>query len=113
MRTPISISRIENRGIKVTWAAGEEHEIASRVLRSNCPSAPERVARNELDHDNPLHSSRKKKSGLRVIKHSLDEVYRIEEIWPVGSYAIGIRYGDGHKSGIYSYNLLWELGCSA
>jgi DUF971 family protein len=110
MKTPISISRQTGQGLKVTWPGGEEHEITAQTLRSNCPSATERVARNELDHDNPLFSNPKKPSGLRVVEHTIDEVYRIEKIWGIGNYAIGIQYGDGHKSGIYSYELLWELG---
>lgn len=112
MKTPISISRQTGQTLKVVWPGGEEHEITSRTLRSNCPSATERVGRNELDHDKPLFNNPKKPSGLRVVDHTIDEVYRIEKIWGIGNYAIGIQYGDGHKSGIYSYELLWELGAN-
>jgi DUF971 family protein len=35
----------------------------------------------------------------------------IKEIVPVGNYAIQIVYDDGHDTGIYSWEYLYELGC--
>jgi DUF971 family protein len=34
----------------------------------------------------------------------------IEDIQPVGSYAIKIIYDDGHDSGLYDWDYLYELG---
>ena len=34
----------------------------------------------------------------------------IEEIEPVGHYAIQIRFDDGHKTGLYTFEWLYELG---
>jgi DUF971 family protein len=34
----------------------------------------------------------------------------IEEIRPIGQYAIAFRFSDGHNSGIYSWDLLYYLG---
>ena len=31
---------------------------------------------------------------------------------PVGNYAIQILYDDGHDTGIYSWEYLYELGCA-
>ena len=36
----------------------------------------------------------------------------IEKITPVGNYAILIFFDDGHSSGIYSWDYLYELGSS-
>ena len=36
----------------------------------------------------------------------------IEKITPVGNYAIQIFFDDGHSSGIYSWDYLYELGSS-
>jgi DUF971 family protein len=30
---------------------------------------------------------------------------------PVGNYAVQIVYDDGHDTGIYSWEYLYELGC--
>ena len=34
----------------------------------------------------------------------------ITEIEPVGNYAVVLRFDDGHDTGIYSWDLLYELG---
>ncbi len=34
----------------------------------------------------------------------------ISDIRPVGNYAIGLTFSDGHDSGIYSWDLLYKLG---
>ena len=38
------------------------------------------------------------------------ELVNIESIVPQGQYAIRIRFDDGHDSGIYSWDTLYELG---
>ena len=35
----------------------------------------------------------------------------IQSIVPVGNYAVQIVYDDGHDTGIYSWEYLYELGC--
>ncbi|MDP6722272.1 MAG: DUF971 domain-containing protein [Pirellulaceae bacterium] len=35
---------------------------------------------------------------------------RIKGMKPVGNYAYSIDFSDGHDSGIYSFDLLLELG---
>lgn len=32
------------------------------------------------------------------------------EITPVGHYALAFRWGDGHSTGIYSFEYLWSMG---
>ncbi len=38
------------------------------------------------------------------------EPLRIEGMKPVGSYAYTIAFSDGHDTGIYSFDLLQQLG---
>ncbi len=33
-------------------------------------------------------------------------------IQPVGNYAVQLSFSDGHDSGIYSWDYLWDLGCN-
>jgi len=58
---------------------------------------------------------------LRVYSPSVEvrglgelEVYKedvgIEDLQPVGNYAVRIFFDDGHKSGIYSWAHLYDLG---
>src|SRR6056297_294175 len=34
----------------------------------------------------------------------------IESIEPIGSYAVSLRFDDGHSTGIYSWDFLYRLG---
>jgi DUF971 family protein len=44
-----------------------------------------------------------------VVEATLDQELTLQEIWGVGQYAIGLRWGDGHDSGIYTFEYLREL----
>jgi DUF971 family protein len=37
------------------------------------------------------------------------EELKIDRIWAVGNYALGVAWGDGHNSGIYRFELLRDL----
>ena len=47
---------------------------------------------------------------LTVIEHTATEQLNLTEIWGIGNYALGIAWADGHSSGIYSFEYLYELG---
>lgn len=38
------------------------------------------------------------------------ESVNIREIEPIGSYAVKLHFDDGHNTGLYSWNYLYELG---
>ena len=38
------------------------------------------------------------------------EAVNIDHIEPVGQYAIALHFDDGHNTGIYNWELLYELG---
>ena len=106
---PKEIKRLGSSGLRITWQDGTASELSSRVLRENCPSAVSRAQRGDTTHDKPL-TGRKPKSGLlKVVESSMEEELRLERVWGVGNYAIGIEWGDGHDSGIYPFTLLYEL----
>jgi DUF971 family protein len=44
-----------------------------------------------------------------VIESTIAEETDLREIWGVGQYALGMRWGDGHDSGIYTFTYLREL----
>ena len=48
-------------------------------------------------------------SALRVLSATVEEEVDICAVWPIGNYALGLRWGDGHDSGIFSYDLLRQL----
>jgi DUF971 family protein len=103
---PLSINRCDIFGITINWSDGIMCSIPSKVLRNNCPSAISKAKQGDTSHDKPLTGIKKR---LTVIEYSASETYKLEKIWSIGNYAIGIRWGDGHDTGIYPYSLLREL----
>jgi DUF971 family protein len=90
----------------ITWSDGAVQELSSLVLRGQCPCAECREKRGDEGHAKPLTP---KKKTLRVIQSSLEQELELTEVWAVGQYAIGLRWGDGHDSGIYTFDYLRGL----
>ncbi len=93
---PLEIRRLGSTGIHITWADGLSSEISSDALRRDCPCA-------ECRMQTP------KKSLLKIIEHSKEDSTTLENVWAVGQYAVGLKWRDGHDSGIYTFPLLREL----
>lgn len=106
-KTPTEIKRSENEVVEISWSDTSNSHISNKTLRTNCPCALCREQRKDKEQEEP-----KPRSALRIIEHTEDEATTIEKIWPVGNYAIGIRWKDGHSTGIYSFALLEELSLS-
>ena len=104
--TPKAIKRSKNKGIEITWSDGSIKKISSETLRKNCPSAISKANRGDTSHDKPIQT---KKTSLKIIEHSSKEELDLKRIWQIGNYAIGIEWGDGHDSGIFSFELLYKL----
>ena len=90
----------------VRWSGGEEVRFPAELLRRACPCATCEEQRGSSSHQKPLSS---KPTKLQVIKATKDEAISLERIEPVGNYALSLRWGDGHDTGIYTYALLREL----
>ena len=99
------IKRLEH-GVSLTWADGLTKTLPSDQLRLQCPCAGCREARGDTTHAKPLTG---KKSSLKILTASRDEETMLKNIWAVGNYAVGVEWGDGHSSGIYTYDYLREL----
>ncbi len=85
--------RKRSRLLVVRFESGETFELPFEYLRVFSPSA-------EVQGHGPGQEV------LQVGKENVD-VRRIE---PIGSYAIRIEFDDGHNTGIYSWDVLFELG---
>lgn len=79
--------------LHITFERGESWTLPAEFLRVNSPSA-------EVKGHHP--SERKIVSGKRHVT--------IQQIDPVGRYAIRLTFNDGHSTGIYSWKYLYELG---
>ena len=56
-----------------------------------------------------VHSPSVEVSGLGELVSGRERV-NITEIIPIGRYAIRLFFDDGHKSGVYSWETLYDLG---
>jgi DUF971 family protein len=103
---PSEIKRNDSKGITITWQDGITSAITAALLRSSCPCAACKEKRGDTSHAKPLTA---KKRSLTIVEASLDQELDLKEIWGIGNYAIGLRWGDGHDSGIYTFEYLREL----
>ncbi|MFM1847752.1 MAG: hypothetical protein RL417_1226 [Pseudomonadota bacterium] len=108
---PTEIKRLQSTGIAITWSDGSHGEISSDTLRRHCPCASCREMRGDTSHSKPLTTPAKpaKPRGLAIVESSLAEETALKEIWAVGQYALGMSWGDGHATGIYTFDLLKDL----
>jgi DUF971 family protein len=92
--------RITPKGVKaphgatsfeLTWADGAKHSISHRILRGFCPCAGCQGHSGSLKFQEPGN-------------------LELRDIERVGNYALGLRWGDGHDGGIYSFQYLRRLG---
>lgn len=84
--------------VAVRWSDGSESFYRMDRLRAASPSAETQGETDLLG--NPISGNQLGRdfSGVRVVSWN-----------PIGGYAIQFHFSDGHKSGLYSFDLLREL----
>lgn len=80
--------------ITLKWHDSRQWVVENHALRANCQCA---LCVNEMTGKKTLSDERIKKDIAAT------------KIVPLGNYALGIEWNDGHTSGIYSYPLIEEL----
>lgn len=94
--TPIPTKLVlhqRSRVLEVAFSTGEEFRLPFELLRVYSPSAEVRG-----------HGV-----GQEVLQTGKREI-GIEALEAVGNYAVRPRFSDGHDSGIYSWEILYDLG---
>lgn len=92
--TPSEITLHQRSGIlELGYDDGTRFELTAEYLRVYSPSA-------EVQGHSPDQA---------VLQHGKKDV-KIERIEPQGNYAIKLVFTDGHDSGIFSWDYLYELG---
>jgi len=79
--------------LEVTYADGKCFRLPPEFLRVHSPSA-------EVRGHGP---------GQEVLQTGKKDV-RIKAVDPVGNYAVQLLFSDGHNTGIYSWDLLYDYG---
>jgi DUF971 family protein len=83
-----------SRVLEISYSDGRAFRLPYEFLRVHSPSA-------EVRGHGPGQET------LQVGKRDVT----IDEVEPVGHYAIRPKFSDGHDSGIFSWDYLYELGC--
>ena len=92
--TPTSITvHQQSRALQVAFSDGSEFRIPFELMRVYSPSA-------EVQGHGP---------GQEVLQTGKRDV-GLTALEPVGNYAVQPTFSDGHDTGIYSWDLLYELG---
>jgi len=94
MPIPVEIRlKKEPRLLAVSFDDGSSFEYSFEYLRVHSPSA-------EVRGHGP---------GQETLQHGKENV-RITDVEPVGRYAVRLVFDDGHDSGLYNWDYLYELG---
>jgi len=83
----------KSRVLEISFADGKTFQLPCEFLRVYSPSA-------EVRGHGP---------GQEVLQIGKKNV-EITHIEPVGSYAIQLVFSDGHDTGLYSWDILYDLG---
>lgn len=97
MPSPSDIQLIGSE-VAIRWDDGVESYITFATLRANSPSAEVKGEKDIFGH---------KYGGEAPRDHRAVAVTGWE---PVGNYAIRFDFSDGHRTGLYHYDMLRKLG---
>ncbi len=102
-KSPLPTSlKSEGENLLIAWDDGLVHRLPWRFIREQCPCATCRAEREKPQpvEDNPLN----------ILKPEEAQPTRPVDVRPIGNYAYGIEFSDGHNTGIYSLEYLRFLG---
>jgi len=83
----------KSRQLEISFADGKTFQLPCEFLRVYSPSA-------EVRGHGP---------GQEVLQVGKKDV-EITKVEPVGNYAVQLTFSDGHDSGLYSWDYLYEMG---
>lgn len=93
---PVQVRYLQEQALlKIEFSNGAQIDYPTKFLRGFCPCAKCQG-----------HSAG---PPSWVAPEHMDEV-TIDDVTPVGNYAMCIVWADGHDTGIYAFDNLWRMG---
>jgi DUF971 family protein len=89
------ITWVSKHTFKIAWSDGHLSEYMLDFLRLNCPCAACQGHGEQFYRELPAFRVKEPKESMPPV-----------EVYPVGSYAIGIKFSDTHDTGIFSFRFL-------
>jgi DUF971 family protein len=100
---PTALKKTENRSLRIQWSDGQAFDYPFGKLRDACPCATCKERRKADLQKGPGDL-------LKILKPGEARELDVLEMRPVGNYAYNITFSDGHSSGLFTMELLRELG---
>ncbi|HEY4313411.1 MAG TPA: DUF971 domain-containing protein [Pirellulales bacterium] len=98
---PTKLSLLADGAVRIEWSDGVTRRYLVRQLRDECPCA---TCREKRAAPPPPATS------LNVLSPAEAKPLTLASMKPMGNYAYAIQFSDGHDTGIYTFDLLRELG---
>lgn len=95
---PTHLALDDDKALRISWSDGVVRRYRPQALREACPCATCREKR-----DVPA-------SPFAILSPAETRPLAILAMRPVGNYAYSVEFSDGHDTGIYTIELLRELG---
>ena len=99
--SPTSIQRLDNHRIRITWSDNTVRDYTASELRDRCPCA---TCREKQSAPAPPPTE------LTVLSMAETQPTSVVGMKPAGAYAYNIQFSNGCNSGLYTFELLQELG---
>ncbi len=94
MLEPTDMEWIEKGVLGIAWSDGHKGRYPVRYLRQHCPCA---ACIDEWTGE------------LRIKPDDIPILIKLEDVQPVGRYALQFAWSDGHDTGIYSFTFLRRI----
>ena len=98
---PTNLELADPTCLEISWSDGQSRRYKVRELRDRCPCATCREVRNAP----PPPATQ-----LPVLSAAAAAPLQIKRMSPVGNYAYSIEFSDGHTTGLYTLDFLYQLG---
>jgi DUF971 family protein len=99
---PEHIAISKSKGIEIDWKDGHHSSFGTEYLRDWCPCA-------SCTGSHGTEPRKKTSDGAQSPFPMFTPRLKMNDIEPVGTYALKISWSDGHNTGIYSYDHLREV----
>jgi DUF971 family protein len=100
---PLHLAISKSKGMTIDWTDGHISRYTNEYLRDECPCATCTGA----------HGTEPQKSNYSAPDANPFQMYkpklRMDDVEEVGTYAIRIRWNDGHSTGLYSFDHLRHI----
>jgi DUF971 family protein len=104
---PKSVDVSLSQGVTIVWNDGREDRFSIASLRAACPCATCADLHHTGDRSTAVPPPDAKANPLPMFKPTGASLLAVQ---PVGRYALQFEFSDSHKTGIFTWEYLRELG---